>query len=167
MLTLILVRHAKTEQLAFKSSKTDFERKLKPRGFTDTELVADELIRKVIKLDLLITSKAVRADQTATLFANKFDIQDNKIIREQFIYDGYTTTDFITYLSQFKKEYATIMVVGHNPEIAMMAINITDSNYLDFPTTATAVISFDVENWKDINAREGKLEWLITPKVLK
>ena len=59
------------------------------------------------------------------------------------------------------------MIVGHNPEIAMMAINFTDSDYLHFPTTGTIGISFDVDNWQDINAREGKIAWFISPRIIK
>jgi len=166
MLTLILVRHAKTEQLAYNSLKSDFERELKPRGYSDTELVADQLLSKDIVPDLLITSKATRANQTANILAEKLGIAKPDIIGEQFIYDGYTTSQFISYLNQFENQRC-IMVVGHNPEIAMMAINLSGSDYLDFPTTATIGITFDAKSWKDINAREGQIAWFITPKMLK
>ncbi len=165
MLTLILVRHAKTEQLSYNSAESDFERELKPRGYKDTQLIAKEFIEKGIKPNVIISSKAIRADQTAVVLAKELGIKS--IVREQFIYDGYTTAEFIQYLGQYSNKDAVIMVVGHNPEIAMLAINLSGSNYLHFPTTGSAAISFDVENWKDINAREGQLQWLITPKKQK
>ena len=168
MKTLILVRHAKTEQLSYNSTKTDFERELKPRGFSDTELICDDLIEKDIKPDLLISSTAVRAKQTADIIADNLGIDRKKIVRERFIYDGYTTSEFIGYLSQYNNEYNTIMVVGHNPEIAMMAINLTDDDeYLHFPTTATIAISFEADTWENVNARDGKKQWLITPRMFK
>lgn len=168
MKTLILVRHAKTEQLSYGSSKTDFERELKPRGYNDTEIISDDLIIREIKPDLIISSNAIRAKQTADLIAKKLNIGKENVIHERFIYDGYTTSEFLSYLAQFKNGYQTIMVVGHNPEIAMMAINMTNSgDYMHFPTTATLAISFDVDSWDEINARDGKKEWLITPKMLK
>jgi len=165
MLTLILVRHAKTEQLAFGSTISDFERELKPRGYEDTKLIAQTFIEKGIKPNVLITSKAVRAEQTASLLTQELGV--DHIVGEQFIYDGYTTSEFIEYLGQYPKEKRIIMVVGHNPEIAMMATNLSNSDYLHFPTAGSAAISFNKENWKDINAREGKLEWLISPKMKK
>jgi phosphohistidine phosphatase len=167
MKTLILIRHAKTEQLGYLSSKSDFERALKPRGYNDTKLIAKDLINRGTKPHLLISSKAIRAKQTAHLLAEQLNINKEEVRLEQFLYDGYTTSELLSYLEQFGKKHDSIMIVGHNPEIAMTAISLTDSDYLHFPTTGTIAISFDVDNWEDINAREGKIEWFITPKMFK
>lgn len=167
MKTLLLTRHAKTEQLGYMSSKTDFERALKPRGFEDSQLVADELVRRNIRPDLLITSKAIRAEQTSEVFAEAFNIDKAAVLHEQFLYDGYTTSELLTYLAQFNNSHSSIMIVGHNPEIAMTAITLSDSDYLHFPTTGTIAISFKVDSWEDVNAREGHIEWFISPKMMK
>ncbi|MCU4156927.1 histidine phosphatase family protein [Carboxylicivirga sp. A043] len=167
MKTLILVRHAKTEQLGYMSSKSDFERSLKPRGYNDTKLVAKDMISRKIRPNLLISSKAMRAKQTARLFAEQLDIDKQDIVLEQFLYDGYTTSELLSYLEQFGALHDNIMIVGHNPEIAMTAISLTDSDYLHFPTTGTIAISFNVDSWEDINAREGKIEWFVAPKMFK
>ncbi len=167
MKTIILVRHAKTEQLGYMSSKSDFERELKPRGYTDTKLITSDMNKRGIKPDLIVTSKAARATQTAELMAQDFGIEKSELVRKQFIYDGYTTSEFIDFLGQYQELNDSIMVVGHNPEIAMMAINLSGSDYLHFPTAATIAISFDTNNWNEINVREGKIEWFITPKDFK
>lgn len=167
MKTLILTRHAKTEQLSYMSSKSDFERELKPRGYNDSKLIANDLLQRNIIPDLLITSKAQRAEQTAAIFADTFNMDKSLMVHEQFLYDGYTTSELITYLGQYNHTCNTIMLVGHNPEIAMTAITLTDSDYLHFPTTGTIAITFNVNNWEDINAREGKIDWFVSPKMLK
>ncbi|TRX70910.1 histidine phosphatase family protein [Carboxylicivirga sp. M1479] len=167
MKTLILARHAKTEQIGFMSSKSDFERELLPRGYSDSILVAESMKSKRIKPNLLITSKACRAEQTTERFANNLGIEPSNIVHEQFLYDGYTTSQLIDYLAQYDDHHETIMIIGHNPEIAMMAINFTDSDYLHFPTTGTISISFNTDKWSEINAREGKIEWFVSPKMLK
>lgn len=167
MKTLILTRHAKTEQLGYMSTKSDFERVLKPRGINDARLVAEDMIQHLIKPNLLVTSKAKRAEQTTDIFAEAFHIDKSAVVHEQFLYDGYTTSELISYLGQFKNQHNVIMVVGHNPEIAMTAITLTDSDYLHFPTTGTIAISFDVTNWEDINAREGTIDWFVSPRILK
>ncbi|MBK3518516.1 SixA phosphatase family protein [Carboxylicivirga marina] len=167
MKTIVLVRHAKTEQLGYMSSKSDFERELKPRGYGDTKLVASDMIKRNFKPDLLISSKAVRAKQTALLLADKLSIDESKIVFEQFIYDGYTTSELLNYIAQIGGMHDSIMIVGHNPEIAMTAINLTDSDYLHFPTTGSIAITFDTNNWENVNAREGKIDWFISPKMFK
>ena len=165
MKTLVLIRHAKTE--ALNMGITDYERQLKPRGYRDSELVVNEMKKKGIQPDLIISSPASRAKQTAQIFAKALQYDEAKIEYQKFIYDGYTSAEFIDYLGQYGKANDTIVVVGHNPEIAMMAINLTDGNYFHFPTTAATGISYDIESWENMMVREGQTEWFIYPKMFK
>ncbi len=167
MKTLILTRHAKTEQLSFNSSKSDFERELKPRGYKDSKLVVRDLISRHIQPSLIISSNAVRAKQTTDIFAEFFGFDKQNIILEPFLYGGYAPSEFLNYLSQFRHKYKSIMIVGHNPEIERIAISLTGDSYLHFPTTGTISISFNVDNWEKVRAKEGKIEFLITPKMFK
>lgn len=167
MKTIVIIRHAKTEQLDYGSSKTDYQRELKPRGHKDCGHIARQLTKLGISPNLIISSSAKRAKQTAQLLAQHLDYDKESIEYQRFIYDGYTTSEFIDWLSKYNTEHDTLFVVGHNPEIAMLAINLTNDDLYHFPTCATAVISFNVENWSAISAREGKVEHFIYPSLLK
>lgn len=167
MKTLILTRHAKTEQLAAGDTKSDFERELKPRGYKDCRLVSTDLLNRKLQPDLLISSNAARAQQTAVTFAKQLGIGNRKIIQEPFLYNGYTTPELLSYLARFDRQHQRIMIVGHNPEIAMTASVLSNHNCLHFPTSAAVAISFNVENWKQLKSRSGKIEWFVTPKMLK
>ncbi|MBS2098636.1 SixA phosphatase family protein [Carboxylicivirga linearis] len=166
MKRLIFVRHAKTEQLDYGSTKTDYQRELKPRGFKDSEIISEKLIKMNAFPDYILSSSAKRAKQTAKHIAKHIDFDTEQIDYQRFIYDGYTTTEFLTFLEKFN-QHETIMVVGHNPEIAMIAMNLSDGDYYHFPTCAATAITFDAENWSDVNAREGKPEWFIYPSMFK
>ncbi len=165
MKKLILIRHAKTETVV--AGQNDFLRVLKPRGTSDALLMAEKLKEHSIKPDLIVSSPAKRAEQTALLFAQAFHYPIEKIDRQQFIYDGYTSGEFVAFLNQQPDDCEQILVIGHNPEIAMLAINLTDGNFFHFPTTATVVINFDTDSWKNANSREGKTELFIYPKQFK
>lgn len=167
MKRLILVRHAKTEQLDYNSSKTDFQRKLKSRGHSDSKLISKKLVKMGVKPDLILSSTAQRAKQTAQLMAENLAYDQEKIEYQQFIYDGYTTSEFLGFLEKYSGNHETIMIVGHNPEIAMLAINLTEGDYYHFPTCATTAIKFETDDWTNINAREGKPEWFIYPSMFK
>lgn len=167
MKTLILARHAKTEQLAAGDTKSDFERELKPRGYKDCRLVSTDLLNRHIQPGLLITSNAVRAQQTAVTFAELLSIDSGKIIQQPFLYNGYTTPELLSYLARFDRQHQSIMIVGHNPEIAMSASVLSNHNCLHFPTSAAVAISFNVESWQQLKSRSGKIECFITPKMLK
>nr|WP_321410708.1 histidine phosphatase family protein [uncultured Carboxylicivirga sp.] len=166
MKRLILVRHAKTEQLDFGSTKTDYQRELKSRGFDDSEIIAQKLNKMGVMPDWILSSSAKRAKQTAKHIAKHIHYNEEQIEFQRFIYDGYTTSEFLGFLEKYDN-YETVMVVGHNPEIAMLGINLSDGDYYHFPTCATTSITFDVESWADINAREGKPEWFIYPGMFK
>jgi phosphohistidine phosphatase len=165
MKKVVLIRHSKTE--ALHSGISDFDRPLKPRGRKDAELIAMALMEKGYVPDLIISSPAVRALETAQIMATSCNQNEQNIRQESFIYDGYTTDDFIRFLSETKKEHNTIYVIGHNPDIALMAINLTEDNFFHFPTTAAAVIQFNCQSWKEVSPREGKTEFYINPKMLK
>lgn len=165
MKTIILVRHAKTEPMDI--GITDYERQLKPRGYKDSEIIVNQLKEMGIRPDLILSSPASRAKQTAQIFAKGLQYDEDKIEYQKFIYDGYTSAEFIDFLGKYDRSNDTIIVMGHNPEIAMMAINLTDGNYFHFPTAAATGISYNIDSWKEMMVREGKTEWFIYPKMFK
>ncbi len=165
MKKLILVRHAKTEQI-YDNSKSDFERKLLPRGNKDSKLIAEQLKQKGYNPDLFITSSAKRAKQTAKIFAEILDY-DKKIIKKQFLYDGYTTGEMIKYISECDDINQTIIVFGHNPDIAGFITNLVNEDLYHFPTSCTTVVKFDINSWKELEARSGKTELYIYPSMFK
>ncbi|MFO8002176.1 MAG: histidine phosphatase family protein [Marinilabilia sp.] len=165
MKQLILVRHAKTEPLT--DANNDYERQLKKRGQKDTRLVSDHLIGKQITPQMIITSPAKRALQTAKIMAGAFNVPESEIKEEPFIYGGFTIDEFIGNIAGIAGESGSVMVVGHNPEIALMAIQLSGEDFFHFPTTATVVINFSVSHWEDIQARQGRIGLFVYPKELK
>ncbi len=165
MKRLILVRHSKAEEQL--GSQDDKDRNLKSRGRSDARLIAEKLLEEGIKPGLIISSSARRAMQTAQIIADSFGYTKDKINYHDFIYDGYTSGEFVTFISKMPNHIDQILVVGHNPEIAMLAINLTGGNFFHFPTTATVVIRFNIDDWKNANSREGKSEMFLYPKMLK
>ena len=166
MKKLILVRHAKTEQI-YDYSTSDFDRKLLPRGRKDSIIIADQLKIKGYTPDLFVTSKAKRARQTAKIYAEKLGYPENKILKEQFIYDGYTTSEILDYIAKTGNDSNTLIIFGHNPDIAGLTVNLVTEDLWHFPTSSTTVINFDVNSWNEIEARIGKVELHIYPKMFK
>src|SRR5262249_61402602 len=68
-------------------------------------------------------------------------------------------------VSQFEARLSAVMMVGHNPGFEELLAALTgDARRL--PTAALACIEFDIEQWSDVAAGEGRLAWLIKPKSL-
>ena len=165
MKRLILVRHSKTEHYNFEV--TDFERSLTKRGKSDAGIIAEQLKSKGVVPDYFISSKAKRALQTTSVFAETMEFPEKKVNVQQFLYNGYTTNEFLNFISTIDNTYNTIIVIAHNPGIATLASNLSDEEFYHFPTTATAVIDFDTDKWDRINPREGKVHLFLYPRIFK
>lgn len=165
MKRIILIRHSKATPLG--QGQTDFSRSLKPRGHTDARLIADYLTSKEIRPQLIVSSPAQRANQTARIIASVMEYPLDAIRHEHFIYEGYTSGEFISYINRQDDALDTILVVGHNPEIAMLSINLTNGNFFHFPTTATVVVRFNCNTWQEVQSREGTTELFTYPEELR
>ena len=71
MKTLYLVRHAKSSWE--EPGVSDADRPLIPKGLKKTQLIVDFLLKRETKIDLMISSPAVRAYETAKLVAAGLD----------------------------------------------------------------------------------------------
>lgn len=165
MKKLILVRHAKTEPLT--DAASDFERKLKKRGLNDAALVAADLKARGYVPDVLIASPAKRAIQTAQVYAGVFGIQEDDIQQSMFVYDGDTTARMLDAIAGLAGNAETVMVVGHNPDMATLSMLLTREDFFHYPTCASSVIAFSITDWKDMNVGQGKSEYFVYPRILK
>jgi len=165
MKRLFLVRHAKTEVIRY--DITDFQRNLKDRGINDSKLIANKLLLKKAVPDLILSSTANRAIQTANLFAKVLNYPLENIVKMDELYDGFTTHEFLGMLDQHGKDNERIMVVGHNPSIEYLAFNLSEEFYEYVPTCTVIGVEFDVDNWQDIDARTGKISLYEFPKKYK
>lgn len=164
MKRLILVRHSKTEHTF---GVTDFKRKLIPRGHNDAKLVAEYLKSKNIFPEYFLSSDAKRAFQTAQIFAQVLEFPEKNIDKQGFMYFGYTTTEFLHFISGIDDSFNSMIVFGHNPDIVMLASRLADQDFYHFPTTATVVIDFDADSWKQLKPRGGKVDIFVYPRMLK
>src|SRR5262245_32888955 len=109
---LILVRHAKS---SWKDTELeDHERPLNKRGERDAPFMAKIFRDKNLEPDLIVSSTAVRALDTAKEFARKLDYKKGKILRVAELYLA-EADDMLQYVRGIDDEYKTVMLFGHNP----------------------------------------------------
>ncbi|WP_167618302.1 SixA phosphatase family protein [Maribellus sediminis] len=164
MKRVVIVRHGKAVPYGYDD---DFSRDLQPRGKSDAGLVSSELKRRNVKPDLMISSPAKRALKTARIFADNLDYQQADISEVPDIYDGLTTREFVELINNLPEEAETVFFFGHNPGFHYFATNLLKDFRNDMPTTSTVGIDFDVNNWKDIEARTGDLAFHLVPRMFK
>ena len=164
MKTLFLVRHAKSSW--DHPGISDFDRPLMEKGISKTKRIITFLNERQIIIDLMISSPAKRAIETAYLVSKGLQYPMEKIMLERKIYEGsydrildivYSTSDNVDKL----------MIVGHNPTITQVA-NLFIHPGIDYlPTSGIVAISFQTEKWEKVPTSEKKQEFLIFPKMLK
>ncbi len=164
MKQLVLIRHAKAAQDVPVDS--DHERPLLQKGVERTLMVAAYLREQGVKPELILSSHAVRAHDTAKLIAGKLlDPPPEVRVEENIYYRGRDALyDIITSLPD---ELSTVVMVGHNPYMTHFVNMFTDSPIDYLPTSAAAGFSFTTSRWSDILLAERKILFYMTPRQLR
>ncbi len=164
MKRVIIVRHGKAVPYGYDD---DFTRDLRERGKDDAKLVSQELLKRGITPDEMISSPAKRALKTARIFAENLDFKKKDIIELQNIYDGLTTSEFLELIHTLPAEKETVFFFGHNPGFYYFVSNLLKSFYGDMPTTSTVGIDFEVDSWEEVEARTGIMAFHLVPKMFR
>jgi len=156
MKTLILVRHAKTEQPY--SGQKDFDRELTSIGISDAIYKGKLLKEKNIIFDLIIASSSKRTTQTAELIAEQVGYTIRSIKYREEIYLASTRT-MLYEINRIEDKYNTVLIIGHNPGTEFIAENLTNNSIGHIPTSGAINIKFDVNSWQEISQSTGDLIW--------
>lgn len=161
MRKLLIMRHAKSSW--DNPEISDFDRPLNPRGLQTAPFMGSQIYQNGLIPDLIISSPAKRAKQTAVLVRGSAGVE-TKIHFEDKIYEASPTT-LLYITSELPDKYQSVLLVGHNPGIEGF-IRILTGEIHEMPTAAVAQISLNIEKWSDISLNCGQIELLMRPKDL-
>ncbi|MCS6982188.1 MAG: histidine phosphatase family protein [Flavobacteriales bacterium] len=161
MKRLLLVRHAKSDWS--QPDLPDHERPLNKRGLRDAPLMAKVWTQHVARPDVILSSTALRALQTAREFAKAWGVEESAIVLEPRLYlaGRRTLLDIVQNLSD-KAQLAAMF--GHNEGLSEFFCWLVDREGEIMPTCAGALIRFEVDSWKDVSPGIGLLERYDYPK---
>lgn len=146
MKTLFLVRHAKSSWED--ATLPDRDRPLTDRGNRDAASMGKRLAERDVKLDMILSSPAIRALTTAEIIAKKLDYRRKDIVVSDRLY-ACEADDLLDVIHGLGDKLKQVMLVGHNPELAELAHRLS-SEITEMPTCAIARFGFDVKSWSDI-----------------
>mmetsp|Transcript_13735 Transcript_13735/g.23595 ORF Transcript_13735/g.23595 Transcript_13735/m.23595 type:complete len:257 (+) Transcript_13735:140-910(+) len=152
-LTLIIMRHAKTEPRMYPRKKYDFGRRLVRRGMEESSRVGSKLAGMGLHPDLALVSPSERTKETWDFASKSFDSH----IPVRYV-DALYHSDLGVFLDVLRSEtsgrYAsTIIVVGHKPSVNDVIFWLTNQEVV-FKTGAAAVLSFKSARNNDVNNME-------------
>ncbi|MCX2584220.1 SixA phosphatase family protein [Pedobacter sp. MR22-3] len=156
---LLLVRHGKSDwgNLDLK----DFDRPLNKRGKENAPEMAERLLKRGFKFDLMVSSPAKRAKSTAKFFAEAY--QFDQIQFEASIYEA-NTQALLKVINSLDDDANTVIMFGHNPGFTDLANALSDADIYNIPTAGMVLISFPFDSWAMVSKGTGDLVFFDYPK---
>jgi phosphohistidine phosphatase len=141
MKTLILLRHAKSEDPD--QAATDFQRHLKNRGRRDILKVAEKSIQDACVPGLILCSSAIRTRETLDLYLSMLSAKP----RIQYLDALYhaSASEILDVVLAHADEAETIMVVGHNMGLSVLASLLSETDCPELPTSGMVIFNFEAE----------------------
>jgi len=115
--------------------------------------------------DLIISSCSIRTQETADGLADKLEFEGPRYYLQE-LYLTLPKTLKETLMMQ-ENHFNTIFVVGHNPQVTEFAKMMTGGVVSKIPALGVVAINFDIEEWNQLEAAEGKVDFFIYPKQFK
>jgi phosphohistidine phosphatase len=157
--TLLLLRHAKSSW--DDTSLSDFERPLNPRGMQTAPFIGELIAEKGWQPDMILSSPALRAKQTA-LLAKEAGSLKAEVRFDEKIYEA-SQFQLLEVLKGITSPAGTVLLVGHNPGMEGLLGLLTGEMH-SIPTAALIKIELNIDSWDRIERDCGQVEEFIKPK---
>jgi phosphohistidine phosphatase len=162
-ITLYIVRHAKAEDRAIFMS--DFDRKLTSDGVTAAARMGRYLKGKSICPDIIISSPAPRAKDTANIIAEQTGYDLARLQLDELLFDGGPKA-YLAAINALPASTQTAMIVGHNPDVSYLAEFLTHQTIGSMSKGAVVAVTFEDVAWAEVSGRTGNVSFQIGPKQL-
>lgn len=139
MITLILVRHAKSDWGS--PELGDHERPLNDRGRRDAPEMARRFAASGVLPQAILSSTAVRARTTARHFGDALGLE---IDERSELYGASARTLLATAADAGEP---SVMLVAHDPGMTLLAEQLSDGGIGAMPTCAVAVFHWSTDDW--------------------
>ncbi len=161
---LYIVRHAKAEDglPLFK----DFERELTTSGLIDATRMGAFFAEKGLNPDLLVSSSAARAFQTAQIMAEQLGYDKDNIQTTKGLYENGPRA-YLSAVNTAPETCQYLMIFGHNPDVSYFSEYLTNADIGSMSKGGVVTIEFDNLEWAAVSARTGKFISYDSPKQFK
>lgn len=142
-----MLRHAKSSWAD--TSLDDWQRPLNDRGRREAPRVGKWLRDRALVPDLIVTSGAVRARETAAAVADAA-AYTREIVVEPSLYHA-TPADAIAVLKSISNQTArTVLIVGHNPGLEDLVSRLSGEHH-DLVTAAIVELAVPIDRWSELD----------------
>lgn len=156
MKQVVILRHGKAEQNTM--AIDDYDRELTERGVRNAMGMGEFILQKMGVPELILTSSAKRAYQTAVLASKAIGYPMEQIESDQNLYFA-PGRWILNVISKLPDEVNSCLYVGHNPGITDL-INDLGVNMDNLPTASAICFEFQVTSWKEITPERANFKWV-------
>jgi phosphohistidine phosphatase len=166
---LLILRHAKSDWDS--AAGSDFERPLAKRGKKDAPRVGEWLYREGVIPELVLSSPAQRARDTALKVCKCLDVSKKDIIWAGDIYEAELRT-LLAVLARVPADAQVVLLVGHNPGLEELLRHLAGSDVDEpedgklLPTATLARLEMP-DDWTQLASGSASLIGLVRPRQLK
>ena len=157
---IFILRHSDAEDVDGKTVKNDFERKLTDEGIKKAKKISLFFNALNEEIDLVLSSPLIRAKETAEIFTNNITPRP-KLKTVDFLSSGASCKDIVKGLLLYSS-HKKVVLVGHSPDLEIFLGKLISADHINLKKTTIAKVILN-NNFE----LSGKLEWLITPKIVK
>lgn len=161
MKTLYLLRHAKSSW--DDANISDHQRPLNSRGRSDAALMGEVLFNRGVVPDLIFSSTAARAVETAGILLSHMDFNADAVEKLNGLY-SLDMRGILEVVKGCPDTVSRLMLIGHNPSIVLLADWLAKERVGDMPTCCCAALEFNINSWAKLEKGEARLMFLEYPK---
>jgi len=165
MKKLYIVRHSKAVEVA--PDFSDFNRCLAEYGVEKATAIAKHLAQDLTDIDLILSSPACRALETANIFAEQLNYPAADIVQLEPLYHFGGIDQAIDIISHVDDDVETLMLFGHNPTFNALSWNLCKDFREGMPTSSVVGMAFNTRTWQKAIKKGGKLLTYLTKKNLR
>jgi phosphohistidine phosphatase len=160
MLTLNLIRHAKTNQVS--PTGSDFDRALLDKGISQSNVLGNYLQTHHIELGKVLCSSALRTQQTRSIICQHLSEQCNFVFSKKLYLCSHI--ELLNVIVEFGKDEETITIVGHNEGISDLASHLS-GEFVHLRTSEMISFTFPFDSWEYVINGTGVITFQYRPEV--
>jgi len=146
--TIIIMRHAKSSWES--QAESDFARPLAQRGIKNAKEAAQVLLANQLVPEIIFSSPATRAIETALLVCEVMSIDETQIRQEPMLYWD-DAKEIKRLIEGIENSAKSCLVIGHQPTLSDFINTMLQRPLENVITASLTVLDFNAESWASVN----------------
>lgn len=149
--SLYLLRHSYADP---PGGGSDFERGLTIQGLNSVRALGRKLIEDNFNPEVIFSSNALRAEDTAINLVEELGIQEQVIKYDEKLYEA-SVREILEIINQVEAGVKSALLIGHNPTMSFFAEYLTGTGFAGMEPCGFVTIEFQSTNWVEISQGSG------------